>query len=126
MGNLTHSLPPKFIYPSSEAELKLKEFTYDTRLSPQSVTGMGGSAMLTCQRVSGSECVNLFISLFSTAVCYFVLLIFVSDLIKIMMDNIEDQGLQKMRWPHRKLLGMMRTTFAQFFILFKICSEVVI
>ena len=82
--------------------------------------------MLTCQRVSGSECVNLFISLFSTAVCYFVLLIFVSDLIKIMMDNIEDQGLQKMRWPHRKLLGMMRTTFAQFFILFKICSEVVI
>ena len=55
---LTHSLPPKFIYPSSEAELKLKQFTYHTRLSPQSITGMGGSAMLTRQRVSGSECVK--------------------------------------------------------------------
>ena len=55
----THSLPPKFIYPSSEAEFSCNTCTDHTRLSPQSVTGMGGSPMLTCQRISGSECVKL-------------------------------------------------------------------
>ena len=56
--SLTHPLPPKFIYPFSEAEFSCNTRTDHTRLSPQSVTGMGGSAMLMRQRVSGSECVK--------------------------------------------------------------------